>query len=213
MGRFVQVDRETAYLLPLPVDEWLPGNHLARFVVEVIDQLDLSKLTGAYAGRGSAAHHPSVLLGLLVYGYATGVFSSRKIGRATYRAIALCSRFPEDQPGSVIIIERSQALATAEADLGRRVIVANDVQRHPPDQAQVFRRVVFPGLVGVLAELHVQHPVLAVFDGPMAPCRLGEALGVGERAQIIAAFGCGLAIDGTERLDPAHRGQARPTRP
>ncbi len=55
MGRFVQVDRETAYLLPPPVDEWLPGNHLARFVVEVIDQLNLSKLTGAYAGRGSAA--------------------------------------------------------------------------------------------------------------------------------------------------------------
>jgi transposase len=57
---------------------------LARFVVEVIDQLDLSRLTGAYAGRGSAAHHPSVLLGLLVYGYATGMFSSRKIERATY---------------------------------------------------------------------------------------------------------------------------------
>ena len=72
MGRFVQVDRETAYLLPPPVDEWLPGNHLARFVVEVIDQLNLSKLTGAYAGRGSAAHHPSVLLGLLVYGLRYG---------------------------------------------------------------------------------------------------------------------------------------------
>lgn len=88
MKRFVQVDRETDYLLPPSVDEWLPGNHLARFVVEVIDQLDLSKLTGAYAGRGSAAYHPSVLLGLLVYGYATGVFSSRKIERATYDSVA-----------------------------------------------------------------------------------------------------------------------------
>lgn len=88
MKRFVQVDRETAYLLPPSVDEWLPINHLARFVVDVIDQLDLSRLTGAYAGRGSAAHHPSVLLGLLVYGYATGVFSSRKIERATYDSVA-----------------------------------------------------------------------------------------------------------------------------
>ena len=88
MRRFIQVDRETDYLLPPSVDEWLPGNHLARFVVEVIDQLDLSKLTGAYAGRGSAAHHPSVLLGLLVYGYATGVFSSRKIERASYDSVA-----------------------------------------------------------------------------------------------------------------------------
>lgn len=88
MRRFIQVDRETDYLLPPSVDEWLPGDHLARFVVEVIDQLDLSKLTGAYAGRGSAAHHPSALLGLLVYGYATGVFSSRKIERATYDSVA-----------------------------------------------------------------------------------------------------------------------------
>ncbi len=88
MTRFVQVDRETAYLLPPSVDEWLPINHLARFVVDVIDQLDLSRLTGAYAGRGSAAHHPSVLLELLVYGYATGVFSSRKIERATYDSVA-----------------------------------------------------------------------------------------------------------------------------
>lgn len=45
----------------------------------VIEQLDLSNLSGAYAGRGMAAHHPEVLLGLLVYGYASGVFSSRKI--------------------------------------------------------------------------------------------------------------------------------------
>ena len=88
MNRCVQVDRETAYLLPPSVDEWLPINHLARFVVDVMDQLDLSRLTGAYTGRGSAAHHPWVLLGLLVYGYATGVFSSRKIERATYDSVA-----------------------------------------------------------------------------------------------------------------------------
>lgn len=88
MSRFIIVDRATDYLLPPSVDEWLPENHLARFIVEVIDQLDLSKLTRQYAGRGSAAYHPSVLLGLLVYGYATGVFSSRKIERATYDSVA-----------------------------------------------------------------------------------------------------------------------------
>lgn len=88
MSRFVQVDRETDYLLPPSVDEWLPSNHLARFIVEVIDQLDLSKLTRCYAGRGSAAHHPAVLLGLLAHGYATGVFSSRKIERSTYDSVA-----------------------------------------------------------------------------------------------------------------------------
>ena len=75
-------------MLPPSVDEWLPRDHLARFVVEVIEQLDLSELTRQYAGRGSAAHHPAVLLGLLIYGYASGVHSSRKIERATYDSVA-----------------------------------------------------------------------------------------------------------------------------
>ncbi len=64
MSRFVPVDRDTAYLPP-SVDEWLPEDHLARFVVEVIDNLDLSELVRQYAGRGSDAHHSAVLLGLL----------------------------------------------------------------------------------------------------------------------------------------------------
>ncbi|MEP7185487.1 MAG: IS1182 family transposase [Rhodanobacter sp.] len=88
MSRFIQANRDTPYLFPPSVQEWLPENHLARFVVEVIEKLDVSALTRAYAGRGSAAHHPAVLLGLLVYGYATGVASSRKIERATYDSVA-----------------------------------------------------------------------------------------------------------------------------
>lgn len=88
MSRFKQFDRNQQYLLPPTVDEWLPENHLARFIVEVIDQLDLSKLTGRYSGSGSEAYHPSLMLALLVYGYATGTFSSRKIERATYDSVA-----------------------------------------------------------------------------------------------------------------------------
>jgi transposase len=88
MSRFIAVDRDTAYLLPPSVDEWLPQDHLARFVVEVIDQMDLSELVRQYAGRGSDAYHPSMLLGLLVYGYATGVHSSRKIERACHDSVA-----------------------------------------------------------------------------------------------------------------------------
>ena len=67
MSRFVPVDRDAAYLLPPSVYDCLPNDHLARFVVEVIVQLDLSVLTRQYAGRGSAAHRPAVLLGLLIY--------------------------------------------------------------------------------------------------------------------------------------------------
>jgi len=88
MSRFIQFDRNQQYLLPPSVDEWLPEGHLARFVVEVIDQLDLSKLTRRYSGGGSAAYHPSMMLALLVYGYASGTFSSRKIERATYDSVA-----------------------------------------------------------------------------------------------------------------------------
>jgi transposase len=88
MGNFISADRETDYLFPPSMQDWLPEDHLARFVVEVVDQLDLSELTRQYAGRGSPAHHPAVLLGLLIYGYATGVFSSRKIERATHDSIA-----------------------------------------------------------------------------------------------------------------------------
>ena len=88
MSRFVPIDRDTAYLLPPSVDEWLPEDHLARFVVEVIDKLEMSELVRQYAGRGSDAHHPAVLLGLLIYGYSSGVFSSRMIERATYDSVA-----------------------------------------------------------------------------------------------------------------------------
>ena len=88
MSNFLPVDRQTDYLFPPSVEDWLPENHLARFIVEVIERLDLTELTRQYAGRGSSAHHPAVLLGLLIYGYATGVPSSRKIERTTYDSVA-----------------------------------------------------------------------------------------------------------------------------
>ena len=88
MSNFILTDRKTDYLLPPSVDDWLTQDHLARFVVEIIDGLDLSHLTRQYAGRGSKAHHPATLLAILVYGYSTGVFSSRKLEMATYDSVA-----------------------------------------------------------------------------------------------------------------------------
>src|SRR5471030_1704618 len=88
MSNFRAIDRETGFLLPPSVDEWLPEKHLARFVVEVIDGLDLSAMVRSYRGSGSACYHPALLFGVLVYGYATGVFSSRKLERATYDSVA-----------------------------------------------------------------------------------------------------------------------------
>jgi transposase len=88
MSNFRPIDRQTAYLLPPSVEDWLPEEHLARFVVDVVEQLDLSAMSKAYRGSGSASYHPCLLVGLLVYGYATGVFSSRKLERATYDSVA-----------------------------------------------------------------------------------------------------------------------------
>ncbi len=98
MSNFRPVDRETRFLLPPSIEEWLPERHLARFVVEVIEQLDLSAMVKAYRGSGSASYHPSVLLGLLVYGYATGVFSSRKLERASYDSVAFRFIAANDHP-------------------------------------------------------------------------------------------------------------------
>jgi transposase len=88
MSNFRPIDRQTGFLLPPSVDEWLPEKHLARFVVEVVDGLDLRMMRGSCRGSGSASYPPSLLLGILVYGYATGVFSSRKLERATYDSVA-----------------------------------------------------------------------------------------------------------------------------
>jgi transposase len=85
---FVLPDRDTPFLFPPSVQDWLPQDHLARFVVDIVAQLDRSSLRGAYAGRGSKPYDPSMLLALLVYGYATGVSSSRKLELATYDSVA-----------------------------------------------------------------------------------------------------------------------------
>jgi transposase len=88
MKNFRPVDRDTGFLMPPSVDEWLPERHLARFVVDVVGGLDLRAMIGSYRRSGEASYHPAVLLGILVYGYATGVFSSRKLERATYDSVA-----------------------------------------------------------------------------------------------------------------------------
>jgi transposase len=87
-GRFVNVDRETKFLMPPSVQEWVREGDLVRFVVEIVSQLDLRPLSNAYRGRGSDAFPPEMMTALLFYGYATGVFSSRKLERATYDSVA-----------------------------------------------------------------------------------------------------------------------------
>tara|TARA_R110002072_G_C7891636_1_gene528850 strand:- start:56 stop:1408 length:1353 start_codon:yes stop_codon:yes gene_type:complete len=87
-GKFQPINRDTLYLLPPSLQDWLPEKHLARFVVDIVDQLDLSELVKRYGGGGKEPYHPALLLALLFYGYATGVFSSRKLEQATHDSVA-----------------------------------------------------------------------------------------------------------------------------
>lgn len=72
------------FLLPPSIEEWVPENHLARFVNDTVDQMDLSVILSVYEreSRGYPPYHPALLLKILVYGYATGVYSSRKLAKA-----------------------------------------------------------------------------------------------------------------------------------
>jgi transposase len=116
INNFRPIDRQTGFLLPPSVDEWLPEKHLARFIVEVIDGLDLRAMSGSYRGSGSASYHPCMLLGILVYGYATGVFSSRKLERATYDSVAFRFIAANDHPDhDTIAMFRRRFLKEIEA--------------------------------------------------------------------------------------------------
>jgi transposase len=85
--KFSMVDYEKALDQTITIRDVLPPDHLARFIVWVIALLDVSAIYAKYAPVGGEAYAPEVLLGLLFYGYATGVFSSRKIEKATYESI------------------------------------------------------------------------------------------------------------------------------
>lgn len=89
--RFRTCDLNQVLLLPPSLQDWLPEKHLARFVADLVDQLDLSPILATYArkdGRGLAGYHPLMLVRLLLYGYCVGIASSRKIERATYEDVA-----------------------------------------------------------------------------------------------------------------------------
>lgn len=86
--KFIIPDYEATLDTTIPLRDALPPTHLARFVVDIIAQLDLSNIYLRYGALGGVAIAPQILLALLFYGYATGVFSSRKIERATYDNLA-----------------------------------------------------------------------------------------------------------------------------
>jgi transposase len=89
--RFRECSLDQPMLLSPTIQDWLPENHLARFIADVAEQLDLSEILKEYRrrdGRGQEGYHPLMLTRLLLYGYAVGVSSSRVIERKTYEDLA-----------------------------------------------------------------------------------------------------------------------------
>ena len=103
MGRiYLSYDPDQRLLLPPDLREWLPEGHLALFISDVVDELDLSGIMGRYErgdGRGRPPYHPVMMVKLLVYGYSIGKVSSRKIEKATYEDVAFrvlaCNQHPD----------------------------------------------------------------------------------------------------------------------
>jgi transposase len=89
--RFRVCDLDQLFLLPPSLQEWLPERHLARFVADVVNELDLAAIYAEYErsdGRGLSAYHPLLMARVLLYGYCIGVTSSRKIKKATHDDVA-----------------------------------------------------------------------------------------------------------------------------
>ena len=85
---FINIDRETPFLLPASVQDYISERHLARFITEIVSQLNLREVVVQYSGRGSKPWPPEMMVALLFYGYATGVFSSRKLEQASHDSLA-----------------------------------------------------------------------------------------------------------------------------
>lgn len=103
MGKiYLSYNPEQKLLLPPDLRDWLPEGHLALFISDVVDELDLSGIVGSYEsgdGRGRPPYHPVMMVKLVVYGYCIGRMSSRKIERATHEDVAFrvlaCNQHPD----------------------------------------------------------------------------------------------------------------------
>ena len=88
-ARFVTVDHDTRLLLPPDIREWVPAGHLVHFVMDAVEELDMSEAKVNERGTGDEQYPPGMMLGLLIYCYASGMFSSRVIERMSYENVAV----------------------------------------------------------------------------------------------------------------------------
>lgn len=120
--KFYECDRETLMLLPPAIQDWLSEDHIARFIVDVMDKLDLNKLECKYSAQGGKAYPISMMLSLLFYGYITGTYSSRKIEKATYDSIAFRFIAANHHPDHDTIAEFRKIFSGHLADIFLQVL-------------------------------------------------------------------------------------------
>src|SRR3954470_18919999 len=121
---FLGCDRNQVFLLPPSVDDWLPADHFARFVIAVVEELELAAFYAGYRadGHGRAAHDPAMMVALLVYAYARGQRSSRVIERGCFEDIAFRVISANRQPDHTTIARFRQRHETALAGLFGEVL-------------------------------------------------------------------------------------------
>jgi transposase len=117
MANFISDDRTQALLLPPDLREWVPDDDMAHFIIEAVERVGLSAFKVNWKGTGKAQYHPRMMLALLIYCYANGIFSSRRIERATYRDVGVRFVAADTHPDhdTIATFRRENAGAIAEA--------------------------------------------------------------------------------------------------
>ena len=152
---FLPVERDQLYLMPPSVTDWLPQDHLAFFVLDAVEQMDLSAFYADYRqdGWGAAAHEPAMMVGLLVYAYCVGVRSSRQVERACHLDVAFrviaANQTPDHTTISRFSARHEKALSSAfceslrlcaKAGMAKVGIVAVDGTKMAADASRVANR-------------------------------------------------------------------------
>lgn len=128
MRNFRGYDRSQRLLLPPDLCDWVADDDLAHFVVEVAERLDISAFRVSRTGSGKAQYHPRMMLALLVYCYASGIFSSRTIERATYRHVSVRFIAADTHPDhDTIATFRRENAGAFEAAFEQVLLLASEV--------------------------------------------------------------------------------------
>ncbi len=117
MANFISYDRTQGFLMPPDLCDWIPDDDLSHFIIEAVERVDMRAFKVNWRGAGKAQYHPRMMLALLIYCYANGIFSSRRIERATHRDVAVRFIAADTHPDhdTIAAFRRENAVAFAAA--------------------------------------------------------------------------------------------------